>query len=103
MRKPDTATIPTRDAGSSYTQSPAEAAPSKTVSKETRPGKAMVRIQKTYSMEKAHVDLINQYALKLGMERGEPVSASEALRLIMNQFQASEKSSRQPAPAEAMS
>lgn len=96
MKKPDTAKIPSKNVGSSYSTIPTESSAPKPVQREPRSGRNDNRIQKTYSLEKEHVKLINQHAIQLAMARGEPVGASEALREIMDTFSAQ---SRKTSPA----
>lgn len=86
MKKPDTAKIPAKNAGSSYSTVPVESPRPTPTPKATTAVKRDTRIQKTYSLEKDHVKLINQHALQLAMARGEPVGASEALREIIDTF-----------------
>jgi len=45
-------------------------------------------VRKTFSFSKSHLDHINAVAMNLTNERGKPVNASEALRVIIDQHKA---------------
>jgi len=48
--------------------------------------------RKTHTLENSNIDHINAVAFKLSQQRGKPVSASEALRLIIHEHKTRNKS-----------
>lgn len=74
MQKPNTATIPKRTVEAPKVAKPAKKAAVKTV-------------RATYTMTETQEKKVNQLSLKMAQKRGKSVSASEALRVIIDAYE----------------